>query len=87
MSNHSGGYMLNEVFELMAEEKIFEWLGKEKTQTLVRNIINMACDEYDCDSGEILENHTDSFELCYGCLAGTKDLEEGLCIVCRNDMG
>jgi hypothetical protein len=36
---------------------------------------------------EILENFTDRFELCYGCLADSKDLEDGLCEVCRNDMG
>ena len=87
MSNHSGSYMLNEILELMEQEQIFGWLGKEKTQSLVRNITNTACRKYDCNSGEILENFTDRFELCYGCLADSKDLENGLCEVCRNDMG
>jgi hypothetical protein len=53
MSNHSGSYMLNEILELMEQEQIFGWLGKEKTQSLVRNITNTACRKYDCNSGEI----------------------------------
>jgi hypothetical protein len=87
MSDHSGSYMLGEILELMEEEQIFGWLGKEKTQTLIRKIIKIACGDHNCNSGEILENFTDRFDLCYCCLKDTNDLENGLCNVCRGDKG
>ncbi len=42
MSNHSGSYMLNNVLEMLEKQSIFDYLGKEKTRSLVHDIVNMS---------------------------------------------
>lgn len=84
MSNHSGSYMLNEMLQLLDQEQIFDRLGKEKTQSLIRRLVRIA-QTYDCNSGEILGNLTHRFELCYCCLANAQDLTDELCPRCRGD--
>ena len=83
MSNHSGSYMLNEVITILIREHCFDHLDKEKKQNLIEEIVQLARYEDDCNSGEILEGHTDYFKICYCCLAKTNDLESGLCVKCR----
>ena len=83
MSNHSGSYMLNRVLTLLNREHVFDLLGKEASQRLVADIVNMAGEQYDCNSSEILDGHEVRLGLCYGCLSATDDLEDGLCVECR----
>lgn len=83
MSNHSGSYMLNEVITILRREHCFDHLDKEKKQNLIEEIVRLARYKDDCNSGEILEGHTDYFQICYCCLAKTNDLESGLCVKCR----
>ena len=83
MSNHSGSYMLNELITILIREHCFDHLAREKKQNLIEEIVNLARYEDDCNPGEILEGHTDYFQICYGCLAKTNDLESGLCLKCR----
>lgn len=85
MSNHSGSYMLNDIIGLFYREQIFNNIELEKRQQLMIEIIEIACRQYDCNAGEILEDYTDYFELCYYCLTSTSDLEEGLCQKCRGE--
>jgi hypothetical protein len=83
MSNHTGSYMLNDILNLLNKEQVFRDLDQTKTQALIREIISIATHEYDCNSGEILEGLTDEFEICYGCLNTSTNLENGLCEKCR----
>lgn len=64
MSNHDGGYLLNSVLELLDEREVFDWLGKDKTQQLVLEIVNLACNHHDCNSGEILEGLGQAIGIC-----------------------
>ncbi len=82
MSNHSGSYMLNYVLNLLNKEGVFASLEKEKTQSLIREIIIRATSKYDCNSGEILNGLTEEFEICYSCLKSSKNLEDGSCENC-----
>lgn len=87
MSNHSGSYMVNDLLKLMDQEHLFEDLGMEKTQSLIRRFVGIA-QAYDCNGGEILENLTDRFQPCYCCLANTQaqDLNDGLYPRCRGEV-
>jgi hypothetical protein len=82
MSNHTGSYMLNDVIGVMAEAKVFELLGKEKSRKMVVEIVKMASN-YDCNNGEILEGHTDHLQLCYYCLSTATNLSDGICDKCH----
>ena len=83
MPNHSGSYMLNELITILRREHCFDNLTQEKQQNLIEEIVKLACYEYNCNPGEILEGHTDYFKICYYCFAKTNDLESGLCVKCR----
>jgi len=78
--------MLNDLLKLMDQEQVFDSMGIKKTQSLVKRFIRIA-QSYDCNCGEILENLTDRFHLCYCCLANTQpqDLNNGLCQRCREE--
>jgi hypothetical protein len=83
MSNHSGGYMLNDIIKMLDEEQVLKTIGLPKTQQVITKLVGIASREYDCNSGEILDGHTDRLQLCYCCLKNTTDLESGLCSTCR----
>ena len=57
MSNHQGGYLLNDVIGMLQKEGVFSFLGQEKTVSLLKNIVEVARMKYDCNEGEILEDH------------------------------
>jgi hypothetical protein len=82
MSNHEGGRLLNQVISKLDERKVFEFLGTEKTHEFLKETINLATLKYDCNSAEILEDYAQKFNICYGCLARSESLEEGLCPQC-----
>lgn len=83
MSNHSSSYLLNYLIEVLKEEKVFDTMEKSKAQRIILNIVNYACDNYDCNSGEILDGHTNFFKICYSCLTVTDNIRKGLCLACR----
>lgn len=81
MSNHSGGYMLNEVLQNLDAYKIFDFLGKEQTLLFLKKIRKIGvC--YDCNGGEILGEMGDKLKICYGCWNYVDSLEYGLCKKC-----
>jgi hypothetical protein len=84
MSNHSGSYMLNEVLKLLEKELVFEFWGQVKTQNLVRAIARIGYD-YDCNSGEILEQIGARIGLCYCCCEPTAEFCDGLCQNCYGE--
>ena len=85
MSNHEGSYLLNQVISKLDERKVFEFLGPEKTHEFLQETVNLATLKYDCNSGEILEDHADRFNICYGCLKRSESLEDGLCRECLGE--
>jgi len=85
MSNHSGSYMLNKVIEILDRHQVFAGIEKTTTQTLIKEILEMATNKYDCNQGEILEGYAQQFNLCYSCLADDADLDDGLCVTCLGD--
>jgi len=88
MSNHSGSYMLNEVIEKLDKYEVFQRLGKEKSQQLVIEIVRLARRQYDCNSGEILDGHSELLHICYQCVQAAEVLDgEGVCPDCRKRWG
>ena len=85
MSNHEGGRLLNKVISKLDEKRVFELLGTEKTHEFLKDVVKMATWEHDCNPGEILEGHTDQFQICYICLERSYDLQESLCPKCRGE--
>jgi hypothetical protein len=85
MSNHSGSRMLNQVITMLDRYQVFSAMDKETARNLIKEIVQMASLEYDCNQGEILEGHTQQFNLCYYCLADTSNLKNGLCTTCRGE--
>lgn len=83
MSNHQGSYLLNDVITMLKQENVFALLGTEKTISLLRNLVNLAQREYDCNSDEILEGHGEQLGICYNCLRKSDEIKEnGLCSHC-----
>ena len=90
MSNHSGSYMLNDVLHLLNEQSVFDFLGKEKTQKLVLDII-MKSHQYDCNPGEILEGLGEQIGVCYSCCETAEEFShekhyDGICKRCYEDI-
>jgi hypothetical protein len=77
--------MLNAVIEMLDRRKFFQSVGHEESQRFVLDVVQMATQQYDCNSGEILEGFCEQFGLCYCCLATTSTLTDGLCPDCRGD--
>lgn len=85
MSNHSGGYMLNDVLKLLHKEKFFESLSKESTKKFIKNIIDVGYAN-DCNNGEILEDIGEKLGICYSCLNySDKISHSGLCKKCYGE--
>ena len=84
MSNHSGSRMLNDVIQVLNDEEVLNTIGLQKSQQVITQIVDIASRIYDCNSGEILEGHTDYLNLCYCCLSITTSLDNGLCNSCRS---
>ncbi len=83
MSNHSGSYLLNEVIGILDRERVFERMGIADSQRMVTEIVQLCVKKYDCNPGEILEEHGQRLGICYYCLSSAQSLEEGLCVNCR----
>lgn len=82
MSNHSGSYMLNDVLKMFEKEAVFDFLGKEKTQNFIIDILKMAY-QYDCNPGEILENIGEKVGVCYSCHKNAEEFYDGVCKRCH----
>ncbi len=82
MSNHSGSRMINEVLELLEKNEVFGWLGQEKTQQMIADILRIAR-RYDCNNGEMLEGIGMRLGICYLCHQYAPHLKEGVCRPCR----
>jgi hypothetical protein len=84
MSNHEGGYLLNEVIEILDKAGVFELLGRERGQELIVRITRHAIVEHDCNAYEILESHGKRFGICHYCRSPAQGIEDGICAACRS---
>jgi hypothetical protein len=85
MSNHEGSYLLNEVIGILDGAKVFELLGKEKSQELVLRITRRGTSRHDCNAYEILEGYEERLGICHVCVAPAKEIEDGVCVACRKE--
>lgn len=84
MSNHSGSYILNEVLNILDNEYDF-FKGKEPREIVdfFRKIDNIG-NSYDTNTGEILEEIGQKYNICYICMLPVKELpENGVCLYCE----
>ena len=81
MSNHGGSYLLNGVLKMLDEASVFDFLGKEKTQRLVLDILKMGYDD-DCRSAGILDDIGQRVGICCYCGQPDEELHDGVCKVC-----
>lgn len=85
MSNHSGGYMLNNVLEIAKDMEILDTIGKERTYEFVMSLIKLGR-HYDCNDFEILEDIGQELGICYHCLKENEELECGICPKCKEEL-
>ncbi len=83
MSNHTGSHLLNDVFSILVKEKVFEPPGREATQKIVLEIVEIARKRYDCNYGEILEDNAQALGVCQRCLKPANKLTRGFCRNCH----
>ena len=81
MSNHSGSYMLNEILRTPELQTVFQDIGIEKTQSLILKILQISND-YDCNSGEILDKIGERFGICYCCKQKANKFIDAVCQSC-----
>jgi hypothetical protein len=81
VSNHWGSYLLRDTLTLLNEGGVWAHMSQTAAQQLVIRIVNLACDHYDCNAGEILDGH-DALGICYDCRTPAEPLRRGLCLNC-----
>jgi hypothetical protein len=64
VANHDGGRMLNHVIGLLRRDRVFERLGRSRSQQLILEIVKHADHQHDCRAYEILEGHGAALGLC-----------------------
>ena len=78
MSSHIGGYMLDNVLQMLDKEyKFFEGKNIEEIVKIANDFSNIGC-QYDCNDGKILEYISDKYNICYCCISHSDDLEDGI---------
>jgi hypothetical protein len=85
MSNHGGGYLLNDVLRLMDEHLVFQALAENRRREVVREVVDLACEEHGCDPGEILDGLGQRFGICSCCLEPAEELVDDLCRACSGE--
>lgn len=83
MSNHRGARMLNKVLHTLNESELFSKMSLKEKRDLAKKIITIG-EESDCDSSSIIEGLEYELGLCFCCLTETTELEDGLCVECRD---
>ena len=53
----------------------------------IKAVVEIACDEYDCNAGEILEDIGKRYQICYLCLSQKDIGEDEICNDCENMYG
>lgn len=82
MSNHSGSHMLNHVLKTLDQYAVYDFLGKEKTALLVRDILKLSWN-HDCNPGEILDGIGERLGICRYCQEPADEFQDGICKACH----
>ena len=85
MSNHSGSYLVNNVLKKLESDSVFEALGRERTQQLVIDIVQITLD-WDCNKYEVLEDIGLRLGICDACLKPQTDLTDRTCASCKEEL-
>ncbi|PDW00052.1 hypothetical protein [Candidatus Viridilinea mediisalina] len=84
MSNHSGIYMLRDMLDVLNKAGVWAHMPRADVQKVIINIVHLARTGYDCNPGEILEDH-EAFGVCHYCLKPAERLRYGMCPICNDD--
>lgn len=78
--------MLNNVLRLLKRKQIFDLIDLQESQQLILDIIKIGRN-YDCNSGEIIEDFAEEFRICNYCLSTTHMFSETGCPVYSQEFG
>ena len=87
MSNHQGSYMVNKILQTMEKHGIFSILKPEEIQPMIKDIVNITTNYYDCNASEVLEGVGKRLKICYYCLNLVDNFAPGtygICVDCNN---
>ncbi|MCI0455549.1 MAG: hypothetical protein L0Z62_01050 [Gemmataceae bacterium] len=87
MADHAASYLLAEVLATLDRYKVFRLLGPNKARKMVAEIVERACEQYDCHAGDILEEYGAKLGICWVCLSTRRKLQEGVCRECARQEG
>jgi hypothetical protein len=82
MSNHGGSYLLNYVLRTMDKYHMLENIDAAVRHKFIKSIVEVACDECDCNPGVILEDIGGRYQICYLCLNQKELVEYDTCADC-----
>jgi hypothetical protein len=86
MSNHDGGYRLNEVFRRLHKMGFVKKFGQRKAQQFVLEMTERARRYYDFNSGEIMDELGRAYGLCGYCLEPAPKVIKNWCLKCRAEL-
>ena len=73
--------MLRDVLTLLIQAGVWQHMPRAASQNVVLSIVDLACSQYDCNAGEILDGH-EELGICYSCWKPVEQLRHGLCQSC-----
>ena len=76
--------MLNRVLTLLEGKRFFADLEPDEICEFLNEIVKIA-DDYDCNSGEILEGIGERLGICYYCMKPAESYEYGVCSSCLQE--
>jgi hypothetical protein len=87
MSNHSGGYMLNELLHGMHSLGLFANMQDDTRVNLVDKLLR-TCFSHDCNWGEIIDEElAELFGVCRYCRRIRPDIKNlGYCSTCYEEL-
>lgn len=88
MSNHSGGYILNELLHEINTLGLLTHISDESKEKLIMKLLKL-CGGYDCNWGEIIDEELASlFSVCRYCRKTKPEIGKGgYCVTCRIEIG
>ena len=86
MSNHDGGYLLNEVFRRLHKIGFVKKMGQKKAQRFVVEMTERARRYYNCNSSEILDELGRAYGLCGYCMEPAPKIIKNWCLKCRAEL-
>lgn len=88
MSNHDGGYLLNEFMKGLVDIGLMNNISND-TKASIANLLHELCYDHDCNWGEIIDI---DLAMLLGCCCSCANTSEevnpknGYCVDCAKDM-